>query len=128
MRRVIFQAYADATGGKGPTPAQIGVMMMLGKIDHMSIKDVAEKFLMSSSAATQLVNPLVKDGLLTRKEDSKDRRKIGLSLTAKGKKALEEHKKIHLAVLTKIYSPLTDKELAQYLALQSKIVDSPARS
>jgi DNA-binding MarR family transcriptional regulator len=63
-------------------------MFMLVHVGPQSIKDMAVRFSMTPSAATQLVNGLVKDGYLVRTENIWDRRKVGVDLTVKGKKHL----------------------------------------
>lgn len=125
MRRMMLQKHGDAKDL--PTRAQMGILMILQE-NSMSIKDIAEKFCMTSSGVTQLVDSLVKENLLTRKEDADDRRKIGVSLTDEGKKKLALARTAHLASISKLLEPLTDTELSQLLHLQKKIVDSVSRS
>jgi len=59
---------------------------------------------------------------MARKEDKEDRRKLNLTLTALGKKKLEEAKKERFAGLKKLFEPLDDQELMQLKKLQSKII------
>lgn len=107
-----------------PTPAQFGLLMMLSAHGSKSLKDLAECFTMSPSAATQLVDGLVKDGLVRRTEDENDRRKVEVSLTPAGVTKLQAAQKSRLASLTKMMEPLTDAELAQLRVLQKKITDN----
>lgn len=78
---------------------------------------------MSSSAATQIVDGLVREKVLMRQVDKKDRRKISISLTATGKKKLLQAKKLRAKAMAKYFDPLNDKELAQLQKLLEKIVE-----
>ncbi len=77
---------------------------------------------MSSSAATQLVDPLVKRGYVTRQEDPGDRRLIQLELSPKGKKHIAATKIPRINEMAKIFDPLTNKELEQFVQLHKKII------
>lgn len=104
-----------------PTHTQIGIMMAVCK-KNKSIKELAELFGISSSAITQVVDTLVKDGLLKRKEDISDRRKLSVSLTAKGKKVLDQVKKARVDGLSNILSILNEEELLALSNIQKKII------
>ncbi len=106
-----------------PPQAQMGALFMVSHRGPLTIKDLSQAFGMTSSAATQLVNGLVKGGYLGRKEDTVDRRKISLILTAKGKKAISIAKEHRMKKMIQMLEPLTDTELAQLLKIQSKIVE-----
>ncbi len=106
----------------GMTPAQIGIMITLAHEGPKSIKELSELLCMSSSAATQLVDGLVRARLLQRTEDAKDRRKISVTLTATGKKKLATARKTHLSAITTLFKPLTDTEIHELYRLQQKII------
>ena len=78
---------------------------------------------MTSSAVTQLVNALVRDGLLTRKAANDDRRKTFITLTHKGKIVVERAKRERRALFTTLLTPLTDNELSTLCARHDKILD-----
>jgi DNA-binding MarR family transcriptional regulator len=90
---------------------------------NQGVKQLAQLFSITPSAATQMVDGLVRGGLLKRETDQEDRRKVHLSLTAKGKQVLEKSKQAHLKSFLRILSPLTDQELNQFKTLQSKIIE-----
>jgi len=107
----------------GPTHAQLGVLLVILYQGPQSIKSLADKFRMTSSAATQLVNGLVADKLLSRVEDKKDRRKIHVAMTAKGKRTLTIVKKQREKSMKEIFEPLTQTELTQLEKIQRKITE-----
>ncbi len=106
-----------------PSRAQIGIMFVLLHHKAQGIKELAAQFGISSSAATQLVNSMVEDGLLVRTEDAKDRRSVQINLTAKGKKKLMAAKEARTKMMAAMFEPLSEHELEQFLKLQQKMSD-----
>lgn len=106
-----------------PTRAQMGVLFMITHQSAQGIKQIAEKFQITPSAATQLVDGLVADGLLTRKADDQDRRKISVELTAKGKEKMELAQKMRFEKMNKMFEVLSDEELMQLNSIFLKIID-----
>lgn len=123
FKRVLMVSRAKRVGKRGPTPSQIGILMLVAFEGPQHLKTLADHSCMSSSAATQLVNGLVKDHLLTRTEDAKDRRRVRLTLTAKGKRQLAQAKKTRLASFAKLLMPLSETELLEWKRLQRKIIE-----
>ena len=124
FKRAIILSHADRSSGNMPTPAQIGVLVMIGREGSQNLKDLAGHSCMSSSAATQLVDGLVADGLLSRTEDADDRRRIRLTLTTAGKRTLAKAKERHAASFAKLLTPLSVEELKEWQRLQRKIIDN----
>lgn len=104
------------------THSQWFVLTMIQHFKKLSIKDIAEKMEMSSSAATQLVDGLVQVGLVTRREDPKDRRLVQLELSPKGKKHITATKNEHINEMAEIFDALTDEELEEFVRLHKKIL------
>lgn len=109
------------------TPAQWGVLMLVGERGACSVKDIAEALRISSSAATQLVNGLVRGGHLVRKASKEDRRAVELSLSRQTKAKMKGMKEAALNKTLKLFQALNDRELAHYLALNKKIFDTHLR-
>ena len=106
-----------------PSHAQLGVLFVIAHRGTQTTKELARHFGMTSSAATQLVNGLVKNGILERKEDEKDRRKTHIALTKKGEGVLEKARTHRMQKMKESFTPLSDKEVAQLLKIQIKIVE-----
>jgi DNA-binding MarR family transcriptional regulator len=105
-----------------PPRAQLGVLLAVSHHGAVTVKDIAQRFSMTSSAATQLINGLVNSRLLMRTTDMKDRRKSVLALTTQGKKMLTKARAYRLKRMTEMLKALTDKDLKQFIRLQEKIV------
>lgn len=104
------------------TRAQMSLMMILFHEGKQSIKELAKRLEMTSSAATQMVDGLVKNGLLQREEDAQDRRKIAVSLTKNGQQQLKKAKKLTYDNFAKALESLNDQELSQLNILHQKII------
>jgi len=121
--KAMMSRKVEALQADMPTHAQLGVLLMVNYQGPHSIKSLAEKFRMTSSAATQLVNGLVNSGLLSRVEDKEDRRKICVEMTPKGKRVIEATKKQREKNMLQIFAPLSDAELTQLEKIQRKITE-----
>jgi DNA-binding MarR family transcriptional regulator len=104
------------------TPSQWGVLMIIKESVESTVKDVAKSLGITSSAATQLVDGLVKSGYLIRKTSTLDRRIVKLTLSKKTKTQVDKMKKQGIQKFLKIFEVLSDEEFDQYLALSKKIV------
>lgn len=101
---------------------KIGILFVLSKDGQQSLKDLAAHFHMSSSAATQTIDELERDGLVVRRADADDRRKVAVLVTTKGKQELASAKRARLAQLKLVLEALSDEELLQLRSIQQKIV------
>lgn len=126
FKRVVMASHSHKWGSRMPTMAQIGILALIAHEGPQNLKDLAKQLCVSSSAATQLIDGLVKDRLLTRTEDADDRRRILLTLTAVGKRTMDAAKKRHVIAFTKLVAPLTDSELTEWKRLQRKIIEHAA--
>ena len=106
-----------------PTVAQVRLMLILFHEGKQSLKSLAERAQITSSASTQLTNELVKNGFLSRIEDSIDRRKLQLEMTEKGKSVFVEILKQRAKDSLEIFTALTDEELAQLEKIQKKVTN-----
>lgn len=127
MRHVLWGHHGGrhASGEKGVslTRGQMGILVMMKKYDLENTNEIAKRFSMTTSAATQAVDRLVEMKLLKRTPDRKDRRKITVTLTEKGKKTLEHSKTFQHEKMKQAFDALTEKELETYVRLQRKMLD-----
>ena len=106
------------------THSQWFVLTMIEHFNKKSVKDIAEAMEMSSSAATQLVDPLVQGGYVIRQEDPEDRRLVQLELSPKGKKHIAATKNKRINEMAEIFDALTDKELEEFVRLHKKVTSN----
>lgn len=115
--------YFTGAGTKHITPSQWFVLLMVERNKNIGVKEIAGLTGITSSAATQLINELVKKGYLVRKGKLEDRRALNIMLSGKSKKQIHFMKKQGLKKLIALFDILSDNELATYCELNKKIAD-----
>jgi DNA-binding MarR family transcriptional regulator len=75
-----------------------------------AMSEIGNRISVSKPHMTALIDDLIKEGMVHRKYDSKDRRVIKISITKKGKSFLISSKKETVAVIKKNISYLDQKE------------------
>jgi DNA-binding MarR family transcriptional regulator len=110
----------------GLSHAQVGMLYLLAYRDSASAKDISEHLGITKSAITQLLDPLVEKGLVSRQVDHTDRRIVRLHLTGQGKSTLKKLAKHKFAGLRAALESLTDQELKQLQTLHKKMADAAA--
>lgn len=85
------------------------------------MRDVADYFMITPPAATLLIDGLVREKLLGRAFDERDRRAVRVALTPSGQKFLARGMKVRLAHLKKIFSVLSADERAELTNILRKI-------
>lgn len=90
----------------------------------VSVKEIAKAQMISSSAATQAVDALVKKGYLIRNQDENDRRATAVALGPEYQQLAEKQVGNAAAYLTPFFSSLTKEELEEYERLNQKMVNS----
>jgi DNA-binding MarR family transcriptional regulator len=97
----------------GLSHAQLGLLFMLSYHKELQARQIAEYLGVTRSAVSQLTDPLLEKGLISRQNDPKDRRIARLSLTVKGSKLFKKINKLKFAGLRSRLAALDDKELKQ---------------
>lgn len=90
LSRRISRYYNNRYAYLGITIGQSFVLAQLLEKDGRSVKDIALALQLDSPAVTGLVDRLVKQDLVVRKEDPRDRRSIQIFLTPEGRRTAEE--------------------------------------
>jgi DNA-binding MarR family transcriptional regulator len=101
-------------------------MLILGFVkenEGISLKKLAATMGITSSAATQQVNNLVKRGCLVREESNVDRRLVNIRLSGQMDKQIEVIKARFLGQLFTFFTGITDEELALCCKLHSRIAN-----
>jgi DNA-binding MarR family transcriptional regulator len=74
----------------------------VGEGGRMTINDLSHQLLIKHNSAVGLVDRLVEENLLRRQALAEDRRKVGLCLTAKGRRVLARLASVHRAELRRV--------------------------
>jgi DNA-binding MarR family transcriptional regulator len=103
------------------THSQWLVLHLVKRNGTISIKDLANLLNITSSAATQIVDGLVKKGLLLRRRNPDDRRTLKIELSEKFKNQFDSIKNKSFKTFSPLFDVLDNDELLKYCELNSKI-------
>ena len=85
VSRLLTQIYSPLLKSLGITYPQYLVLMVLWEADNQPVNDIAKRLLLNTNTITPLLKRMETDGLIKRKKDKVDGRKVIVTLTKKGK-------------------------------------------
>lgn len=105
-RAIITPEFKDITNNDMHVIEAVGI----GEPRNMSA--VAKLLSVTVGTLTIAVNNLVKKGYIERVRSKEDRRVVLVSLTEKGKKAYQHHKRFHEEMIQSLLKGLSDQEIS----------------
>ncbi|MCE2900081.1 MAG: MarR family winged helix-turn-helix transcriptional regulator [Gemmatimonas sp.] len=118
---------AEALAPIGLTPAQAEVLAIVDECGALSLQGVGDRLVCETGRPSRLVDAIVNAGLLRREDDPSDRRRLTLTLTTEGRRALRRARKVEATLHDYIASVLSPDELAVVTAaLQRLTANLPA--
>jgi DNA-binding MarR family transcriptional regulator len=97
------------------------VMSVVGRFAPLAAVEVGQFVSLEPDRVTRTVDVLVKQGIVARRQDKQDRRRISLSLTAKGKRIQEQIERVRYALEYEFLSVLDDTELETLFRILDKL-------
>ena len=104
-RAIITPEFKDITNN------DMHVIEAVGIGDPRNMSAVAKLLSITVGTLTIAVNNLVKKGYIERVRSKEDRRVVLVSLTEKGKKAYQHHKRFHEEMIQSLLKGLSDQEI-----------------
>jgi DNA-binding MarR family transcriptional regulator len=95
---------------KGVTTNDMHVIEAIGLGSPKNMTAVAKSLGVTTGTLTIAVNSLVKKGFVNRERSEEDRRVVLVSLSSKGQRAYEHHKRFHEEMIDAVLSRLTEEE------------------
>ncbi|HJC47134.1 MAG TPA: MarR family transcriptional regulator [Candidatus Lachnoclostridium pullistercoris] len=89
-------------------------------------KDIVELRMLQKGNVSQAVERLIQKGILSRRQDEKDRRRIHLSLTPSGTEIADAILTARKQFLSRLFKDFSEKELLLYLKLNQKLFANAA--
>ncbi|MBI1857182.1 MarR family transcriptional regulator [Candidatus Saccharibacteria bacterium] len=105
----------------GVNKPQIEVLFLLNE-HPMNIKAIAQKLNITSSAVTQIVGNLVKNGLLLREASSTDKRETMIRLSTQGKKRFQKIRNVYMKKMEVVLSNIKDEQLRSLELITNQII------
>lgn len=103
------------------TESQFGVLEALYHLGPLNQRSLGEKILKSGGNITMVIVNLEKQGWVTKAKDQNDKRSHTITLTADGKRLIEEAFPGYLQRISELFSCLEDDELAELSCLCKKL-------
>jgi len=123
--RLMKAIMQDGSFGDGIGSSQLHLMFAIATwTPAPTQKQLAESMHITPGALTQLIEPLVEAGYVTRQPSQTDRRVMHLHLSANGKKSLRKLREAHAKLFTDLLDSLTDQELVVLLQAQQKMLQT----
>jgi DNA-binding MarR family transcriptional regulator len=97
----------------------------LGYLDRngkSTMNNLAKHLKISPSATTGLIDRLITQGLVVRKDDFHDRRIVWIELTAKGRGIIKSISKQKTETLIKVFGKISPKDREHYLNILEQVV------
>lgn len=107
---------------KGLSMSQIGALFRIFR-GKSSVSDISDNLGVTSAAASQMLERLVQQGLILRKEDPNDRRVRQIVLTDKGRQILQESIAARQGWLENLSRTLSDSQREQVAAALNILIE-----
>ena len=108
------QAYAELLDGLGLTYPQYLLMTALWAEDGRTVGALGRDLRLESNTLTPMLKRLEGQGLVRRKRDSKDERRVLIRVTAKGRALQEQAARIPECLIERVGLPLDDLTRLRY--------------
>lgn len=103
------------------TFSQFFLLELLAYEHSLKMTDIAAEMNSSLPAATALADKMVRSGLIQRTRNDRDRRVVNITLTARGKRLIDEMLRRREKMISKVFGKLTVKERDTYLHILGRI-------
>ena len=111
-RKLMGNIFAYAKD-RGLTMAQFGALLHIFHKGACGVSDIGSDLGVTNSAASQMLERMVQQKIITRSEDPADRRVKQIVLTEKGRQILEESEHANQSWLEELASKMTPAEQEQ---------------
>lgn len=104
------------------TDAQRQALFVIAESDGMTVTDVAHRLRVTNGAVTQLVDGLVRQKAVERRQSKRDARKVHIILTEFGIRKLNEMGRAYEDKLATIFEKISDDKLEGLLDIQRAVL------
>jgi DNA-binding MarR family transcriptional regulator len=122
-----MREFVRYTRESGFSLSQLGALFQLRRRGSCGVGDLGESLGVTASAASQLLDRLVQQGLIQRSENPSDRRVKQIALTAKGHELLLGGIRARESWLSDLETTLSDSEKESVVAALNILIDRAIR-
>ncbi|MDQ0341164.1 DNA-binding MarR family transcriptional regulator [Caldalkalibacillus uzonensis] len=106
---------------EGLTGDQYFLLTILQNKGRMTSSELAREFRVRPSAITAMVDRMIKNEIVTRERDGRDRRVVYIKMTEKGQRVLEKSLRKRNEIMEKYLSQLERSELESLVKVYEKL-------
>ena len=121
LAAMVTRCIGDLYRKHGLTVGGWRTLSIIGRYEPIFPSDIAERTSVDADKVTRAVDRLVTNGLVARKVDAQDRRRIVLTLTARGRRVHSEIDQVRRVTEEKFLSVLTQEEAERFYAALDKL-------
>ncbi len=107
---------------RGFSMSHLGALFHLHRLGSCGVTEIGDHLGVTSAAASQMLDRLVQQGLVSRSEDPEDRRVKRIVLTDRGRRILEESLRARQSWLEDLAQILSESEKAEATAALSLLI------
>lgn len=123
MMRGMKDSFSFASKTSHLTMLQFEALHYIKKSGEVQMSDIADCFSITMPSSTALMDKLIEMNYVSRKNDTKDRRIVRISLTEQGKKLFDEAVKQRAGKISKNLSYLSKEDKEELLRILSVVVE-----
>jgi len=121
IKSLVSYEHNDLTRGEITLP-QFWALDYLVRDGKSKMSVLAKHLRISPAATTGLIDRLIAQDLVVRKNDQYDRRIVWVELTSKGKNVISSIRKQRIKALIKVFGRISSKDRIYYLNILEKVV------
>jgi DNA-binding MarR family transcriptional regulator len=123
LRRTHLMQQVRASTGPGHSPLEVELLRAIVEAGEIRASDLAGQLFVTKTSISRYVNGMLDEGLLSQRPDPNDGRAALLSVSASGRRELEEREARRIAWLQEICHDWTASEVAELTALLQRLND-----
>ena len=116
-KAVITPEFMDITNN------DMHIIEAIGRTKERNMSGIAKTLCVTVGTLTIAINNLVKKGYVHRTRSEKDRRVVLISLTEKGRKAYDHHKKFHEQMIHSMLNEFSEEEMKVLVKALKNLTD-----
>ena len=126
-REALMMSFRPMLAKHNFTEQQWRVLRVLGEKGPCDAGQLATEACILSPSLSRIINTLIENSFITKKENKIDKRKIILEISLDGKLKLESIKPEYLAILKSIQKRYGEEKIEKILKLLTEIIDWRSR-
>jgi MarR family transcriptional regulator, organic hydroperoxide resistance regulator len=123
IQRELERWMNEAVRPLGITAAQADALLVIGRLEPISLKDLGELLIAEAGHPSRLIDRLVEAGLVERRAAGEDRRRVELSLTQRGRRLEKRASAAREAVMELGRDAVAGRDLTPALELMRELLD-----